>query len=102
VIYESMTRLYVGPWVVRVWRTETELQVFYRNDDLVKAGRLLNLQYTMYSNGWPDYDWKPGKPIIDWSMKFVAEEFAKFDRVSALEVTEKTSGCGVVIYVEWP
>lgn len=83
--YESMTVLDVGPFRVRIWRTEENAGP-YNRDDLFNVKTKLKLDKSL--------------PVILGPDDLIAA-FVAVPRVSAVEVTNE-NGLGVVAYVEWP
>jgi hypothetical protein len=78
---ESMTKLRIGIFDVRVWRDESEVKE-YDNSDLIKLEKLLSGM---------------GKP--DSNEHDLAVEIANMPSVSAVEVTWE--GNGIVLYTQW-
>jgi len=78
-VIESMTKILVGSFIVRVWRSEKEVSNDYNNHDLVV--RALSVQ-----------------PV---SRESLVEALSVMPRVAAIEVVNQY-GNGVVAYVEWP
>lgn len=79
-VIESMTRIVKHPWVIRVWREESDLQDRYDNSDIIL---MLDEQYADY----------PTK---------IAEAVLEMPRVNAVEVVDRIKGDGVVVYKDWP
>lgn len=94
-IIESMTRLRIGPYTVRIWRNEAALLDNYdaSNADLRHIAYGLEPEkidgHRVYRSPYP----KP--PAI------VATFLDKADRINAIEVVDG-NGRGVVVYPEWP
>lgn len=76
-LIESMTKIVIGEYSIRVWRAEEELKGFYENKDIFQAFHL-------------------GATLIE-SIKKISE----LPRVNAVEVVDG-SGDGVVYYTDWP
>jgi hypothetical protein len=77
---ESMTKVRLGRWVVRVWRTEADLSKLDNNDIHALGAKLCNSEQ-------PD-------------AQGIAHEFEKLPRVSAVEVVDWL-GNGILIYPDW-
>jgi hypothetical protein len=88
-VYESMTKLHVGRFLVRVWRAESGLKDSYEhaNRDLYEVAKLLN-------NKWVEN-------LFVIQPTEVANEYLKLDRINAVEVLD-ADGNGMVVYPDWP
>lgn len=78
-VIESMTRIVVGDYIIRVWRNEPTLASHYDNDDIKDAcvnGQALEIDQLAYN-------------------------VSRMARVNAVEVLYP-DGSGVLIYPEWP
>lgn len=78
-IVESMTRIAVGSYVIRVWRNEDELRSSYDNQDLIK--------FCGDNSAMPIHD--------------LAQAVSLLESVNAVEVLTG-DGNGVLIYPNWP
>lgn len=72
---ESVTRIVKHPWVIRVWREETDLQEHYDNADIILA---LDDMYADLA-------------------KNLAEKIMEMPRVSTVEVVDRIKGDGLKI-----
>ena len=78
---ESITKLRIGYFDVRVWRDESTVGIYDNND-------LMKLEKSLADMGKPDSNEHD-----------LALEIAKVPRVSAVEVTWE--GDGIVLYTQW-
>jgi hypothetical protein len=88
-IYESMTRLQIGSYAVRVWRSEATLE---------HAVATLNLDLRLWASeivsALVQSDKQP-------AVTELVSQVQSFPRVSAVEVLDENLN-GVVAYAEWP
>ena len=78
---ESMTRLIIGEYVVRIWRTEESVEGVYDNEDLEEAADTIEIRRA--------------------TPHTIIGVLGQLDRVAAIEVTD-VAGNGVVVYmVDW-
>lgn len=88
-VYESMVRFTLGPWVVRVWRTEDELAAWTNND--LKDWAAMTQRHVADLSAGLDLE----KP------KEIFAEIEKFPRVSAIEILLSDNGNGFLLYPDW-
>lgn len=81
---ESMTRIKLGCYTIRVWRDRTELPVYERYDDD-------DLNEIVRSFG----------PVIDYDKSILLKTLSSVPGVNAVELIDR-DGNGVVIYPSWP
>lgn len=84
IVIESMTRIEMTKYTIRIWRQEKELKEEYDNHQLLDTAAALL---------------KDRLPIHE-----ICEELASLDRVNAVEVLHKgnNQGNGIVYYPTWP
>jgi hypothetical protein len=78
---ESTANMIAGKYLVRIWRHEPQLCDEYNNEDVWDAVR----QYS---------------PTMEKSA--LADLIAHMPRITAVEVQDRSSRQGIVLYVEWP
>lgn len=82
ILRESMTKITILPFVIRVWRQEKDLTVELDNDDI----------------------WLTAKEAVDAKYAnqiSIAYQLLSLDRVNAVEVVDEC-GAGEVLYKDWP
>ena len=89
-LLESMTKLFVGPYTVRVWRQETlaDPPKPFDRSELLELAR--TVQGQVLNAKTPGYD--------QW---FVAKVFIHTARVNAVEGLDSAQQ-GCVLYANWP
>ena len=84
-VLESMTRLRIGPFTVRVWRTEARFKDVDNADLLEWSVKLNNI-----------FVHRCGAPTAEELVRAACA----FPRVSAAEVLDEL-GCGLILYPDW-
>lgn len=85
--YETMTRLDVGVYKVRVWTTVDE----------ISAGPDQRIIEALFEHDWlDDYTRRPAAPNVN----SIAAVLEKLDRIAAYEILDQ-SGHGAIVYPDW-
>lgn len=84
--FESITPMVIGPWRVRVWRTEVEENVINNTDLIEWAESLVSVIV---------------KEDTEITRAYILKHASDFERVSAVEVTDYYSGMGCLVYPNW-
>lgn len=83
ILRESMTRIVLGNYTVRVWREEPDLVVEPSNEDLIREAEFF-------------YRYDVGGRRME-----LLKRLLEFPRVNAVEVID-LNGDGDVVYRDWP
>ena len=93
-VIESMTRIQIYPYIIRVWRAEESVRGKYDNSDLDAAARKAANDARVAN----DSDPVPCSPVDVAIMKTLEA----MPRVNAVEIVHKDTGNGMLVYPEWP
>jgi hypothetical protein len=89
-----MVRLTVGPWRIRVWRTEASLAA-WNNSDLVEWATAKNAEAQEIAS-------RP-EPFLTSTVPTAAElmsEIERYKRIAAVEILTE-QGSGFLLYPDW-
>lgn len=83
--YESITKLRIGEWNIRIWRTEPQQNAVNNSDIVEWAEGLVSMIV---------------QTDLDVNRGFLLKRASEFDGVSAVEVTDD-DGMGCLVYPDW-